>query len=621
MKRILLALLLAGFTATAQDEVATCAGAYSLCNNLGFPFSNVTGGTPAEEGNDYGCLNSEPNPAWFYLPVSQSGNLDFSIQQFTTTGIPIDVDFICYGPFDTATGGCTGELTAVSIVDCSYSSTAFEELNIPNAQEGEYYLIMVTNYSGEPGFITISNLPTSTGYINCSGINMSAFLDDNGNGTQDEGEGPLPFGSFIIEKNDNGNPNTVFSSVGNFTVYDESEDSTYDLQYTLPEPYSNYYSVAPASYSDVTVAPDGQMDTYTFAVTATQPYSDLGVYLISNQPPVPGFTFTQTIVYGNTGNTTVAAGSVNFTTTTGISIISISDPAAVISGNSFELSFTDLAPLDEYEIQVTLQTPLIPDINLEDIVTSTVTIAPTEGDIVTDNNASQCTQEVVGSYDPNDKMEAHGKAIVIDDFDENDYLYYTIRFQNEGTANAITVRIEDLLDEQLDASTVEMLHASHNYVFERQGNALTWTFGNIQLPPSEQDEPGSHGYAYFRVKPAAGFAVGTTIPNTAGIYFDFNPAIITNTFETEFVAQLDNEEFSADGIVLYPNPAGNVVYIANTKGLVSNIVIYDVAGKQLFNAPVAGDNFSINTTAFAPGTYLVALNGQDTRVVKKLIIK
>jgi uncharacterized repeat protein (TIGR01451 family) len=621
MKKILFyVLLLTGFVSVAQNDVATCAGAYSLCNNLGYPFANVINNSPAEEGNDYGCLYSQPNPVWFYLPVSQSGELIFTIDQYNAAGTPIDVDFICYGPFDTPTGGCTEQLTAENIIDCSYSASPFEEVNIPNALAGEYYLIMVTNFSNQPGNITIYN-GASTGLIDCSGLNMSAFLDNNANGIQDEGEGPVPFGSFVVEKNDNGNPNTFSSPTANVTIYDESPDSSYDFQYTLPAQYTAYYSINPGSYTDIAPAPDGQIQNYSFAVSALQPYNDLAVYLISNQPPVPGFTFTQTIVYINIGNTTIASGTVNFTTTSGVSIISVSNPLAVITGNSFELPFTSLAPFESYEVTVELQTPVIPDINLGDLVTSTVTISPVTDDIVADNNTSESVQEVIGSYDPNDKMESRGRVIIIDDFDTNDYLYYTIRFQNEGTANAVNVRIEDVLDAQLDASSVEMLHSSHDFVLEKQGNTLTWKFNHIELPPAEQDEAGSQGYVYFRVKPAEGFGVGTIIPNTASIYFDFNPAIITNTFETEFMAALANEEFSINSVMIYPNPATDVVNVTNTQGLVDRLVIYDVSGKQLLNAAVEGDRFSVSTAELAPGSYLLTLSGEASKITKKLIVK
>ena len=56
------------------------------------------------------------------------------------------------------------------------------------------------------------------------------------------------------------------------------------------------------------------------------------------------------------------------------------------------------------------------------------------------------------------------------------------------------------------------------------------------LPVSVANTMTGKGYITFKIKPKPGYAVGDIIPNNASIYFDFNPAIITNTFQTEFVA-------------------------------------------------------------------------------------
>ena len=55
-------------------------------------------------------------------------------------------------------------------------------------------------------------------------------------------------------------------------------------------------------------------------------------------------------------------------------------------------------------------------------------------DLVESNNDSNLSEIVVGSYDPNDKMEALGPKVLYDEFVTSDqWLYYTIRFQNLGT--------------------------------------------------------------------------------------------------------------------------------------------------------------------------------------------
>jgi len=61
------------------------------------------------------------------------------------------------------------------------------------------------------------------------------------------------------------------------------------------------------------------------------------------------------------------------------------------------------------------------------------------------------------------------------------------------------------------------------------GREITWTFTNIMLPDSTTDEPGSHGFVRFTAIPISSVPAGAYIENRASIFFDFNPAVVTNT--------------------------------------------------------------------------------------------
>jgi len=175
-------------------------------------------------------------------------------------------------------------------------------------------------------------------------------------------------------------------------------------------------------------------------------------------------------------------------------------------------------------------------VSLGDLVTNSASITVPSGDIQPSNNNASVTQVIRGAYDPNDKLESHGEKIEFSSFASSDYLTYTIRFENTGTGNAINIKVDDDLDLKLDPTTVRMIDASAPYTLERTGNKLSWKFNGINLPPSVTSSATTgKGYITFEVKPNAGFAVGDIIPNHANIYFDFNPAIVTNTFQTEFI--------------------------------------------------------------------------------------
>ncbi|RZJ65156.1 MAG: T9SS type A sorting domain-containing protein [Flavobacterium sp.] len=622
MRKILLfALLLTVQFASAQNT-AICSGAESLCGSLGQPFLNTTGmsnGTPG-----ISCLITTPNPKWFYIPVSESGSLNFQIVQRDFNQQLIDVDFIVWGPFTSLSDGCEN-LTQANVKGCSYSANATENLSLTNTIAGEYYILMVTNYSDDPGYITISEMPGSTAAMECSGIRVNAFIDTNGNDIQDDGEIPFQLGNFTYEKNNDGIAHVVSEPDGNISIYDETLSNTYSLGYEVSPQYQEYYAVATPGYTNVTVEPGTLVMTYNFPIIIIQEYQDVEVQLVPTNSPRPGFAYTNTIFYTNKGTEAIPSGSVIFMQDAATTIASISPAGAATTATGFQYNFTNLLPFETRQLTVIINVPTIPTVSLGDLLTTPVSVTAADNDAIAENNTSSNTQEIIGSYDPNDKMESRGRYIVFSEFSADDYLYYTIRFQNSGTASAINVRIEDVLDSQLDKNSVEMLRSSHSYSMDRIDNELTWTFDNIMLPAEIDNEPASHGYVYFRVKPVAGFAVGDIIPNGADIYFDFNPAITTETFLSEFITALGTKNNFVSQFTMHPNPAENVLHITpGSVGInIEDVKIYDILGKTIFEKQNNDASaMQIDVDGFGSGMYFVEITDNNGKTsIKKLMIK
>lgn len=143
-----------------------CAGAQPFCTGTTYQFPAGTN-TQSQSGPNYGCLLTQPNPAWYYLKISQNGPIDIHM----ASDANVDIDFICWGPFTSETDACT-QISAGGggQVDCSYSTAAEEDCNIPNAQVGEYYMLLITNYSNQPTNIIFSQTGGS-GATDCSIIN------------------------------------------------------------------------------------------------------------------------------------------------------------------------------------------------------------------------------------------------------------------------------------------------------------------------------------------------------------------------------------------------------------------------------------------------------------------
>jgi len=143
---------------------ADCLGAEPFCTGSPITFpAGINNGT-GQAGPDYGCLLTTPNPAWYYMEMATNGNLDIEI----TNSNGEDIDFILYGPFVDQTSPCTALLTAGNTEDCSYSTSATEIANIVGGIAGEFYLMMITNFSNNTTDITFADLPSSTATTNCA---------------------------------------------------------------------------------------------------------------------------------------------------------------------------------------------------------------------------------------------------------------------------------------------------------------------------------------------------------------------------------------------------------------------------------------------------------------------
>ncbi|WP_284652770.1 DUF7619 domain-containing protein [Flavobacterium terrisoli] len=455
-------------------------------------------------------------------------------------------------------------------------------------------------------------------------ILLVAYVDDNNNGVKDTGESLFPNGSFVYQQNDSGTDINGYSPTGQFAIYDTNPANSYDFSYQLQPEYAAYYSATATTYNDMSIAVGSGTQFLYFPVTLTQAYNDLSISIAPLSAPRPALNYQNKIIYRNNG-VSATDGTLTFVKPTPVTISNISQTGVTTSPTGFTYNFTNLQPNETRTIIVTMTVPTIPTVSLNQLLTANATISAPANDINMANNASANSQAVVNSWDPNDKMESHGDKIRINEFTSNDYLYYTVRFQNNGNASAIDINIEDLLNAQLDEESVRMVSASHNYTMRRTGNLLAWEFKNIYLPSSTVNPNGSNGYVQFKVKVNPGFQVGDIIPNNASIYFDANPAVVTNIFNTKFINALDNATFNDGNLVLFPNPASNRVEISliNTAESISKIVLYDLLGKAVKTVPVlSNDNITVDVSSLSKGVYLIEINTENNlKTIKKLVIQ
>jgi len=153
------------------------------------------------------------------------------------------------------------------------------------------------------------------------------------------------------------------------------------------------------------------------------------------------------------------------------------------------------------------------------------------------NESWTTTPFVACSYDPNDLTPTPVGYADPHFILAGQRLQYRVRFQNTGNLPAEDILIMDQIDPQVfDLSTFQPLYGSDSYTAcLHDDGTIDFIFNDIYLPDSENDEEGSHGFVIYEIFAREDVAPGTVLLNQANIFFDANPAIITNeTFHTIF---------------------------------------------------------------------------------------
>lgn len=140
-----------------------CGNLAPICTDVGLTFTAQTGVPDADitnPGNNYDCLSSQPNPTWYYLEIGVAGDIDMLLSANS------DVDFALWGPFaDQATATANCDSYGMPI-DCSFNSSATENVNITGASVGEVYVLLITNYAAVVQQVTLQQ-NGGTGATNC----------------------------------------------------------------------------------------------------------------------------------------------------------------------------------------------------------------------------------------------------------------------------------------------------------------------------------------------------------------------------------------------------------------------------------------------------------------------
>ncbi|TXK78822.1 BspA family leucine-rich repeat surface protein [Mesonia sp. K4-1] len=444
---------------------------------------------------------------------------------------------------------------------------------------------------------------------NCNFIMGNVTYDENSNGCDPNDAG---ISGFMVSANNGTDDIFTYSNNGDYQLGTIGTNFTVSVMN-----YPSYFSVTPAS-QNVTFT-TSNTEVADFCVTANQTMEDLNVVLIPISEARPGFEADYQLVVENIGTQTLANATVTLDfDDTMQSFVNASVTPTSTTANQLTFDMANLQPLTFQTVDITMQTFQPPTVNGDDILSFTANVSPSMNDFTPNDNTFVYDQTVVNSYDPNDKQVLQGEEIEIDNADE--YLNYLIRFQNTGTASAINVRILDTLHPKLDYSTLRPVNASHNYRIEvTNENEVEFIFDGINLPDENTNEPASHGFVAYKIKPKSDVAIGDFITGDANIYFDFNAPIITNMVSTEIIDDLSFTNYELENnISIYPNPTQNTLHIeVKNNQEIEQIKIYNLSGLELMN--VEENKQLLNLESLSAGVYFINIQTNLGTVNRRFI--
>jgi hypothetical protein len=489
----------------------------------------------------------------------------------------------------------------------------------------------------------VSNLPGLRGNTVGWKDNNGNFFIYGGNGWDENSEGSLSdvwmmnrkfntiFGNIKFDNNNDGcissninaqnvkinitdgasNSFVFTNNLGNYSILAQNSNVTIT-------PQQNYFTFTPNTQS-FSFSGFGATQSQNFCATSTGTSNDLEIIIIPLTESTPGSNSKYKITYKNNGNTTLSGNIVfNYDDNLMDYVSSTISPVSQSFGN-INWNFSNLKPFEKRSIELTfnLNTPLeSPPLNSGDqLIFGSIINSNTTDETPLDNNFT-LNQTVVNSFDPNDKTCLNGNVVSTDKIGE--YVYYKIRFENTGTANANHIVITDNIDlSKFDIESIMPVEASHNYWMSVKGNKVEFLFEYINLPFTPSNL--RFGYVVFKIKTKSTLVAGNTFSNLANIYFDYNSPIITNNYTTTIQNTLGLQENELlNTISVYPNPVKDMLHF-QTKEKVMKVEIYDVAGRIVSSKSIIENK--INVSELKVGNYFLKVYTEKgimhTKIIKE----
>lgn len=462
--------------------------------------------------------------------------------------------------------------------------------------------------------------------FNCNVVSVcgSVYFDANNNGTQDGGESGLS--GVHIEVSGNGNTYHAYTS----------QNGTYCVTvptgtYVIHAAANNYNTCAltPTQLSVAATTVGQQYANNNFAIYCQPGSCNLAITITPHTTVTPGFGAWYDVQVHNVG-ATIATGTASVFYDPNLTFNYASPAESAHNASTHTLSFTLPAMLpgdnEYYWLNFTAQQGLA----LNAPIFTLVNVISNCSDVNLTNNVDTVHQHVTGSWDPNNKLayvtnyETDPAFQLISSIDANQRIEYVINFQNEGNGPAVNVVVKDLISSDLDISSFELIGTSHDCQVTLTGSDANFKFSNIMLPAKVTDEPNSHGFIKFAINANNNLPAGHVIADDAAIYFDYNPAVVTNESEVTLLEPTGIDEVSSVTATIAPNPMNQyaTIRLNNNSNDGFKLRVTDVTGRIVSEQITSNNNLLFERNSLSAGMYTYQIIQNNKAVAKgKLVIQ
>lgn len=474
------------------------------------------------------------------------------------------------------------------------------------------YIVTIVN-SWAPNCDTVFTLNIPDLGTNCGIISGKVYLDSTANCLRDTAEPGIPFQLIRFTP---GPYYTVSDSDGNYNAWLPFD--TYTVK-TISDPH--FTNVCPDTGLNLSLVNDTILGVDLGDSTGTD--LDLSVHLFSSFAR-PGNNFTLYLEVFNHSFIPVANPEAIIDFGPVLNFLNANIPFTITGPSQVTLSLPFLESFSSYNAHLDFSIPANPGL-IGSLLSNMVTLNANQPEPNQSNNSDTLQQIITGSYDPNEKS-VWPAADLMHHFSllSDSVFRYTIRFQNTGNDTAFNVILVDTLNPYLDLTTIQFLGSSHPCRWEITGqNILQVHYTNINLPDSNIDESASHGLFSFSIKPSASLhsaVLPYVLENTAAIYFDFNPPVITDpAFNTvELFVGIPKNNQSLFSILLNPIHESISLFFGDISKI-DHVLIVDLLGKQKKSIIPHSAIMNIPLDDFENGMYLIKIFGESVSGCVKFI--